>query len=65
VNDRGHPSVGLIVVRAWTERGDRLRFRITRTVDVSSGVTSVSYVASKAEVLNEVRAWLESFVATR
>jgi hypothetical protein len=65
VNASGDTTVGLIVVRVWTEGGGQLRFRITQTANIISGQTATTYAASKAEVLNEVRAWIESLAATR
>lgn len=39
-----------------------MRFRITQTVDLSAGSTTVSYAAGKAAVVEEVEAWLDSFL---
>ena len=51
-----------MVLNLWTETGDRVRVRITRTVDLTAGETSTSYASTKAEVLETVDGWLDSLV---
>lgn len=54
-----------MVLRLWTEPGDRLRVRITRTADVHSDVGSTTYAATRGEVLEQVGDWLDGFVTPR
>jgi hypothetical protein len=49
----------------WTETGDRMRVRITRTTDLPSGHMSTSYAATVSEVLEAVQSWLDSLVTPR
>jgi hypothetical protein len=56
---------GALVVRVWLERADRsgLRARITRTTDVFDAGMNVTSAASVDDVCDEVRSWLELFLA--
>lgn len=54
-----------MVLHLWTEPGDRIRVRITRTTDVRTGTSTTSYAASRAEVLEQVDDWLDSLVTPR
>ena len=65
MNDTAGDSAGLMVLHLWLETGDRLRVRITRTVDLRADDTMTSYAASKGEVLDVVGTWLDSFVTPR
>jgi hypothetical protein len=58
-----HERTGVLVLRAWTEgEPPRLRVRITRVADVSSGAEDSIAVASVEEACAVVRRWLEAFV---
>jgi len=65
VNDSAGDSAGLMVLHLWMETGDRLRVRITRTVDVHTEDTTTSYASTKGDVLDVVGTWLDSFVTPR
>lgn len=54
-----------MVLHLWMESGERLRVRVTQTVDVHSDATTTSYAATRDEVLDLVGAWLDSFVTPR
>ena len=54
-----------MVLHLWTESGDRMRVRITRTFDVRTGASTTSYAATRAEVLEQVGDWLDSVVTPR
>ena len=49
---------GVIVVRAWSEAGGRVRARVTAT-DLSPPQDSVSSAEGVEEIVGLVRAWLE------
>lgn len=53
----GEPS-GLMVLHAWVEPVDRMRVRVTRTVDVQSPRTETSYAGTTADTLRLVEQWL-------
>lgn len=63
VNDTAPGPAGLLVLHLWTETDDRMRVRITRTADLTAGHPSTSYASTKAEVLEAVAGWLDSFAA--
>lgn len=52
----------MIVVRAWSEDGARVRARVTAT-DLSVPDESVSTAEGVEEIVGLVRAWLERFVS--
>lgn len=54
-----------MVLHLWTETGDRMRVRITRTADLRSDQAATSYAASKEETLELVGEWLDSLVTPR
>lgn len=54
-----------MVIRLWTETGDRMRVRITRTEDLRSDQTTTTYAATKSETLQIVQDWLDSLVTPR
>jgi hypothetical protein len=64
VNDAGEEGVALMVLRLWTEPGDRLRVRITASTELDAG-TVTTYAATPAEVLARVQDWLDLFVTPR
>jgi len=53
-----------MVLRLWTEPGDRLRVRITASTELDAG-TVTTYAATPAEVLARVQDWLDLFVTPR
>jgi hypothetical protein len=53
---------GVIVVRAWSEAGGRVRARVTAT-DLSPPQDSVSSAEGVEEIVGLVRAWLERFAS--
>jgi hypothetical protein len=65
VNDTADGPAGLMVLHLWTETGDRMRVRVTRTLDLSSDQSTTSYASSKPEVLEAVESWLDSLVTPR
>ena len=52
-------AAGLLVLHVWAEPGDRFRFRVTSTIDTGSDERSSCYAATRAEVLQVVRDWLD------
>lgn len=54
-----------MVLHLWTETGERMRVRITRTDDLTSDQTTTTYAASTPEVLQAVKSWLDSLVTPR
>lgn len=54
-----------MVPHLWTETGERMRVRITRTDDLTSDQTTTTYAASTPEVLQAVKSWLDSLVTPR
>jgi hypothetical protein len=65
VNNSAAGPAGLMVLHLWTETGDRMRVRITSTIDLTSDQTTTSYAASTPEVLQAVESWLDSIVTPR
>ena len=59
-------TTGVLVIRAWIEVGDEraLRARITSSLDVSAAEPLEHAVASEAEVVAFVQAWLGAFVGS-
>lgn len=53
----GEPS-GLMVLHAWVEPVDRMRVRVTRTVDIQSRRSETSYAHNTADTLRMVEQWL-------
>jgi hypothetical protein len=59
------PPVGVLVVRAWTERGDaRLRARVSLTADVVSSPMSSFVTADPTEVVEAVAALLRKVISS-
>lgn len=65
MNNSAAGPAGLMVLHLWTETDDRMRVRITQTVDLTSDQTITSYAASTPEVLQAVKSWLDSLVTPR
>lgn len=56
---------GVLIVRLWIEgEPTGLRARITRLVDISREEQIISTASSIDEIMNTVRAWLESFTGS-
>jgi hypothetical protein len=55
----------LMVLAFWAEPGDRMVVRIRRTLDVRVGTEATSYARTRAEVLDEVVAWLDALAVPR
>jgi len=51
---------GVIVIRAWSEDGGRVRARVTAT-DLSVAEESVTAAEGVDEIVELVQAWLERF----
>lgn len=53
----------MIVVRVWIERDapKPLRARITTSSDLSTDEQTIAVVAGAEEIVDAVRAWLETF----
>jgi len=54
-----------MVLRLWTEHGDRIRVRVTSSSQLDGSDAVTSYAATPAEVLALVQEWLDSFVTPR
>lgn len=56
---------GLMVIRVWVDAGPGagIRARITRSIDLKAGDTSVAYARSVEDVATAVQSWLDAFVA--
>ena len=56
---------GLLIIRIWADAdpGTGIRARITRTVDLEAGTTSVAYAGSAEDVGAAVQSWLDAFAA--
>jgi hypothetical protein len=54
-----------MVLRLWTEPGDRLRVRITTCSRLESRDVATSYASTTTEVVALVQDWLDSFVTPR
>jgi hypothetical protein len=54
---------GLLIIRIWSDAdlGTGIRARITRTLDLEAGTTSVTYARSAEDVGAAVRSWLDAF----
>lgn len=48
-----------MVLHAWTEPGDRMRVRVTWSVDVESGRTETTSAANVPDTLRIVEQWLD------
>lgn len=59
----GNERAGALVVRAWVEASfdppERLRARITSSLDLASHDETVRVVASRVEILDAVGDWLD------
>jgi len=66
VRGQSAEKVGVFVARAWLEpRSDSpLRVRITHTVETANAPHRIASAATLDGVCDEVRAWLEAFLAT-
>jgi hypothetical protein len=62
VNEAADGAAGLMVLRLWTEHGQRLRVRITESTQLDGNDSVTSYAATPAEVVAAVENWLNSFV---
>jgi hypothetical protein len=62
---RRQGCTGLMVIRIWVDAGPGagIRARITRSVDVTAGDTSVAYARSLEDVATAVHSGLDAFVA--
>lgn len=56
---------GLMILRLWTEPGERMRVRITRVVDLGSEESVTTYSATRDQVVEVVEDWLDSLVTSR
>jgi hypothetical protein len=65
VNDAAEEAAGLMVLRLWTEHGDRIRVRVTSSSQLDGSDAVTSYAATPAEVLALVQEWLDSLVTPR
>jgi hypothetical protein len=56
-------ATGVLVIRVWMEhtRGPQMRARITHTLDVSGGETSVTIATSPTEIHRTITGWLDAF----
>lgn len=63
-NAAGGPA-GLMVLHLWTEPGERMRVRITRTVDLGSEEAVTTYASTTAQVVELVEDWLDCLVTPR
>lgn len=54
-----------MVLHVWTEPGERMRVRITRTVDLGSGESVTTYASTRAQLVEAVEEWLDSLVTPR
>jgi len=54
---------GCIVVRVWVEGDAVARARITASADLSSEMQTVATASGIDEIVANVRAWLERFLA--
>ena len=66
MTDPAH-ATAVIVVRAWFEDGehDRLRARITQTLDVTSAGGTTSAVATAQAIRDAVDGWLTAFLTAQ
>lgn len=48
-----------MVLRAWTEPGERMRVRVTWSVDVESGRSETTSAADVPDTLRIVEQWLD------
>jgi hypothetical protein len=54
-----------MVLHLWTEPGERMRVRITSTVDVGSEEVLTTYATTTDQVVEQVEDWLRSLVTPR
>lgn len=54
-----------MVLHLWIEAGERMRVRITRTVDPGAEDPVTTYASTKAQVVEVVEDWLDSVVTPR
>jgi hypothetical protein len=54
-----------MILRLWVEPGERMRVRVTRTVDLGAEEPSTTYASTKTEVVDLVEDWLDSLVTPR
>ncbi len=60
--EEGGP-VGLLVLRLWTEPGQRMRVRVTSSTELRPAQSTTTYAVTEAEVLQLVAGWLEVLTA--
>jgi hypothetical protein len=49
-----------MVLHVWIEPAERMRVRITRTVDLGSGESVTTYASTRAQAVEALEAWLDS-----
>ena len=54
-----------MVLQLWTEPGERMRVRITRTADLGTGPSLTTYASTTAQVVELVEEWLDSLLTPR
>lgn len=54
-----------MILRLWTEPGERMRVRITRVVDLGSEESVTTYSSTRDQVVEVVEDWLDSLVTSR
>lgn len=54
-----------MIIRLWTETGDRMRVRITCTTELASDRPVTAYASTRTEVLERVEDWLDALVTPR
>lgn len=54
-----------MVLHLWIEPGERMRIRITRTVDLGSEESVTTYASTTAQVVELVEDWLDCLVTPR
>lgn len=65
MNDASGGAAGLMIIRLWTETGDRMRVRITCTTELASDRPVTAYASTRTEVLERVEDWLDALVTPR
>jgi hypothetical protein len=56
---------GFMVIRVWAEPDGGLRARVIRSLDAAGGEQDLIAVSSPEALYENVRDWLEDFLATR
>lgn len=65
MSDPSDRPAGLMVLRLWSESGQRMRVRITLTPDVRDSGFVTYYASDEAEVVGIVERWLHTMVTPR